>query len=146
MTDRLERRQAIRRLISDAAGGPDAASTKSAAAAVSTWARAAAELAKLIGEGGVSALYARALHLTRETFPWVGRVEGPPTRSDPHFADLKASLERRDPGEAIDASITFLTALTELLATLIGDGLSARILSAAWAAGDSGTNTQETQP
>lgn len=130
-------------MLSEKAGGPGADSSAIADAAIRTWTGAASELAQLIGEGGVRALYTRSLHLTRSTFPWLPAVEEPAQKDAP-FAALRASLERRAPVEAINASTAFLVTFSELLVTLIGEALSTRLLRSAWADGDSGTTTQET--
>lgn len=137
-------RQTIQRLLSEKAGGSGADSSAIADAAVRTWTRAASVLAPLIGEGGMRALYTRSLHLTRSTFPWLATVEEP-AQVDAPFTDLRASLEHREPVEAIDASTALLVTFAELLVTLIGEALSMRLLSSAWADGDPGTTTQETQ-
>ena len=67
----------------------------------------------------------------QETYTWL-----PPADIDTSqaksLADLRASLESRRASEAIDASAAFLDCLTRLLGTMIGEGLTLRLLSSAW--------------
>jgi hypothetical protein len=111
--------------------------------AVRTWDQIARQLVPIIGEGGFRALYARGLHLTRSTYPWLAATQEPEQASTP-FTGLRMSLERREFTEAKDASDALLVTFTELLATFIGPGLTSRILLSV--RGDSGPKTsQETR-
>ena len=133
--------QTIQRLLWEKAGGPDADSSAIAEAADLTCRRAASELAKVIGVGGVSALYSRSLRITESRFPWLTTAGGP-APADAQFPNLKATLARRNPAEAIDASTALLVTFAELLVNLIGEAVSTRLLNAAWASGDPGTTTE----
>jgi len=110
---------------------------------VRAWERVTSQFAPLIGEGGVDALYARSLHLTRSTFPWLA-VPQEPRQTDSPYTDLKLSLERREPNEAREAISALLVTFAELLTALIGETLTTRILSSAWANGGPDENAQET--
>lgn len=113
--------------------GEGATSDAIAEAAISTWKEVAIHLAPIIGEGGVGSLYARSLHLTRASFPWLAdgsalestrRVQ----QSDWPFMDLRTSLAQREPADASSASSALLNTFLELLAALIGEPLTARLL------------------
>ncbi|MBA3507406.1 MAG: hypothetical protein H0T80_16715 [Betaproteobacteria bacterium] len=97
---------------------------------VRAWERVAAQFAPVIGEGGVGALYARSLHLTRSKFPWLAAPEEARQSDSPSNA-LRVSLERRDPSEAKEAISVLLVTFAELLTALIGETLTTRILSSA---------------
>ena len=98
-----------------------------AEAAVRTWDQIARELSPIIGEAGFRALYARALHLTTSIYPWLAATEQQHQSSGP-FTDLRAGLQRCNYTGAVDASNALLVTFTELLATLIGEALTTRIL------------------
>lgn len=133
MTDgSILRQQMIRRILLENAGGPGANARAVADATVCTWMRAAAELALLIGQGGVRALYARSLHLTQAIYPWLSEAEEP-VRTDAPFSDLRVSLEGRESGDALEAGAAFLIVCTDLLSKLIGATLTTRLIDSAWA-------------
>lgn len=116
-----------------------------AAAAAGALDALVSELDPLIGNRGVSALYRRSLQLVRADFPWLCPVDASETTSTPG-ADLRANLDRRSADEAGAASLALLTTLTNLLATLIGEPLTHRILLAAWGTGGSGERPTESKP
>ena len=98
------------------------------------WERLASELISIIGEGGFQSLYARSIHLTKATFPWLV-LSHPSQQTDSRFAALKTSLEGRDFTEACEASINFLITFIDILALLIGEPLTTSILRSAWGDG-----------
>ncbi len=113
--------------------GDGATSEAVAEAAIKTWRGVAVHLAPIIGEGGVGSLYARSLHLTRASFPWLATAQPMPLalrmqQTDWPFMDLRMSLMQRDPADASNASSVLLDTFLELLATLIGEPLTARLL------------------
>lgn len=110
---------------------------------VRAWERVTSQFAPLIGEGGVGVLYARSLHLTRSRFPWLA-VPQEPRRTDSPYTDLKVSLERREPSEAREAISALMVTFADLLTALIGETLTTRILSSAWAHGGPDDTAQET--
>lgn len=125
------RRQLIRRILLKNAGGPGANASAVADATVRTWMRAAAELALLIGQGGVNALYERSLHLTRAIHPWLQAGEQS-AQTDATFSALKVGLEKGEPEDALEAGTAFLVVYTDLLSKLIGETLTMRLVDAAW--------------
>lgn len=113
-------------------------------AAVRGWEQVTSQFVPLIGEGGVGVLYARSLHLTRSKFPWLAaRQERQQT--DSPYTDLRVSLERREPSEAIEACSALLVTFADLLTALIGETLTTRILHSAWATGGPDETAQEIQ-
>jgi hypothetical protein len=70
------------------------------------WERLASELISIIGEGGFQSLYARSIHLTKATFPWLV-LSHPSQQTDSRFAALKTSLDGRDFTEACEAQYHF---------------------------------------
>lgn len=98
---------------------------------ISLWENLASELIAIIGDGGFQSLYARSIHLTRATFPWLTPVH-PAQGSNSQLAGLKKDLEGQDVAQAGEASITLLITFINILAVLIGELLTASILHAAW--------------
>ena len=129
---RLARQQMIGRILARSAGGPVADATSVAEATLRIWSRAAGELAPLIGRGGVRAIFARSLHVTRSSYPWLPELEEP-TQSEGAFADLREILERREAAETLAASTALFVTFTNLLDLLIGEALTTHLMNSAWA-------------
>lgn len=98
---------------------------------IDLWRRLAAELVSIIGEGGFQSLFSRSVQLTSADFPWIAPIHAH-QRLDSEFPDLKSSLTGRDFTEASEASIGLLVTFCDILAVLIGDVLTNRILGSAW--------------
>ena len=103
-----------------------------AEATLDTWHQMATLLAPVIGSKGVDVLFSRSLHLTRAVFPWL------PIAGDHDslalLADLKNHLVDQEARVAAEASCTLLVNFSELLATLIGEALTDRLLAPVWKA------------
>lgn len=131
MTDTGEdaRRLAIRRTLSRSVGtGSDAAAL--ATAFFSLWQQTAGQLEPVIGARGVDVLFGRALHLTARRFPWL-----PPPAHDNSAAPrevLQTCLAGRSAPEASEAGETLLLTFTGLLADMVGEPLTERLLGADW--------------
>jgi hypothetical protein len=123
-------RKAIQRALTLEAGS-DADAKALAAAALRLYETLAGQLSPLIGEAGVRALTARSLHLVQRNFTWLAEVRDPGPSERP-FAQVGLRLERQEPALAREAAAAALATLGGLLATLIGDALTMRILRAAW--------------
>jgi hypothetical protein len=100
-------------------------------AAISMWEQLAKQIISIIGEEGFNSLYARSVVLTQATFPWL-EAGTPSSSPDNRFADLKTNLEAQMPAQANSANKQLLISFTDILATLIGEGLTTRILDSAW--------------
>jgi hypothetical protein len=122
-------RELIRKTLEHHAGkSPDAEAT--AEAALNVWRKMSAQLAPLLGEKGVNVLFRRTLHLTRTSFRWLTIPEGDNAAL---LTKFKADLKGRETADAFEASVSLLTTFIELLATLIGESLTGRLLSMALA-------------
>ncbi|MBK1715504.1 hypothetical protein [Rubrivivax gelatinosus] len=102
-------------------------------------------LVPIIGQRGMVALYKRSLHLSRALYPWL------PQSADASgfavdFAALTGSLENRTPAEVAAAGAQLLTRLRHLLATLIGESLTERLLLPVWPTPISGRSVGDTKP
>jgi hypothetical protein len=91
----------------------------------------AAQLAPLIGDGGVRALTARSLHLVQRDFPWLAAAQEPDPSKGP-LVQLGFDLERQKPAVAAEAAAAAMATLGGLLETLIGEALTMRVVRAAW--------------
>ena len=89
------------------------------------------ELAPIIGQRGVAALYKRSLHLAKARFAWL---------PEPHASALDALdlmplttvLAQRSADEAAAAGARLLQDFDDLLVTLIGPSLTRRLLRSVW--------------
>jgi hypothetical protein len=102
--------------------------------------RFAQQLTPIIGDAGVSAICSRSLHLAQRQFPSLVSV---PAQVDGAFARVQESLQGLEPAVASDAAVAVLTTVSNLLDSLIGEGLTTRLLRGAWP-GSFDVDTQET--
>lgn len=99
-------------------------------AAIGLWGQMATQIISIVGEGGFNSLYARSVFLTQSNFPWL--EERAPPQTEHRFAKLKTSLAGQTPAQASAANSLLLITFTDILATLIGEHLTASILGSAW--------------
>ncbi|MDP3878108.1 MAG: hypothetical protein Q8Q50_14110 [Methylobacter sp.] len=99
-------------------------------AALNLWTQMATQIISIIGESGFDSLYARSAFLTQSTFPWFATAS--PSSSTQRFASLKTSFEQQTPAQASEANHLLLMTFTDILASLIGEPLTTRILRSAW--------------
>jgi hypothetical protein len=86
-------------------------------------------LSALVGTRGFRTLMVRALSLAKIEVPWLSKVEVG-TNGLPILPD---ALEREtDPDEAAKGGLALVTQLLDLLATLIGDALTLRLVQQIW--------------
>jgi hypothetical protein len=123
-TSDVLRKQLIETAMANGTGG--AADT-----AILLWQPLASELIAIIGEGGFNTLYARSIYLTQAAFPWLGAGDGSQVAVF-RLTDLKNSFDGQSDNEANQASQMLLLTFTDILASLIGESLTAGILSSAW--------------
>jgi hypothetical protein len=100
-------------------------------AAVSLWTQMAAQLILIIGAGGFDSLYARSVHLSQSSYPWLA-VGSDLLKDDHCFSALKKSLSDQPPALATEANCLLLLTFTNILALMIGESLTTRILNSAW--------------
>lgn len=123
----------------------DADPTQIAAAVLAIWTEIDDALTPIVGPLGLVALYRRTVHLAAAQHPWLaGRDEGVLTDTDP--AVLKSVLAQRSSAEAAAGGNAFLHTFHELLASLIGPSLTARLLRSVWEPPSSGAAAQDTSP
>ena len=106
------------------------------------WRQMATQLILIIGSGGFDSLYARSVHLGKATYPWLGGGFGP-SETDHRFSALEASLQMQSLPLARDANCLLLITFTDILASMIGERLTTRILDSAWATGAQDTPDKE---
>jgi hypothetical protein len=95
------------------------------------WAQLAPELISIIGEGGFMPLYARSLRLACKQYPWLAQ-EGKAPSGNELFTPLKERLQAQDIAQAHEASLALFNIFLDLMASLIGEELTIRILHSAW--------------
>lgn len=101
-------------------------------------------LGPIVGERGMAALYKRSLHLCRPTHPWLP-VAGAVLESDIELAALTLALAERTSADAAAAGSRLLESFRALLATLIGESLTERLLRPVWATFLSGASAPDTK-
>jgi len=130
--DHSMNREAIRRTLAQHAGpAPDASAV--ADAVLSTWQRMAAQLAPVIGVRGAEVLFRRALHLTGQAFPWLA-ADGAEDAKVELYTAVRDRMAGRELVATTTAGNALLTTFVSLLAGLIGDPLTERLLSPVWTA------------
>ena len=99
--------------------------------AIGLWEQLASQIAAIVGQGGFDSLYARSLFLSQSTFPWLG-ASALSAQTGRGFAELKTSFEGQTPAQACAANSLLLVTFTDILAALVGEQLTTRILRSAW--------------
>jgi hypothetical protein len=105
---------------------------KVADSAIYLWEQMAAKIISIIGESGFNSLYARSVTLTQSTFPWLASREMSFQTDDHRFAELRISFEKQASEQISEANCLILITFTDILASLIGEQLTASILRSAW--------------
>ena len=111
------------------AGGPDIHDVRQPT--ITHWRQIAERLEPVIGAGGVDALFARALHLTSRRFPWLA-TNAALGNSAETLAQLAVRFESQEVSVAAAAGDLLLLTFTGLLANMIGEPLTGRLLGALW--------------
>jgi hypothetical protein len=125
------RREMIRKKLAQSAGKASDANTI-AVATVAQWLQISARLTPVIGSHGLEVLFSRTLYLAGRSYSWLG-VAGDRHLGAPPLDVIRARLGRQQAPVAAAASCEFMFIFTELLATLIGDSLTGRLLDPVWA-------------
>lgn len=97
----------------------------------------------LIGQVGVDALTARALHLAQREYPWLVEAAESERTNEP-FAQVILNLGRQHPAIAIEGTAAVFAAFAGLLVTFIGEPLTTGLLRKAWPNAFSDARTKET--
>jgi len=96
----------------------------------------------LIGQIGVDALMARALHLAQQEYPWLPAAPESDATNEP-FAQVLVSLGRQNPAVATEGAAAVFATFAGLLVTFIGEPLTAGLLRKAWPDAFSDAHTKE---
>lgn len=134
-TSDLLRHQIIKNLMAQPTG-------KVADAAIHAWEQLATQIISIIGEDGFDSLYARSIFLSQSKFPCLAPSPQAP-QADHLFAGLRTSLEGQMPAQASEANSLLLITFTDILASLIGEQLTTRILGLAWGIDISNSSGEE---
>ncbi|WP_277758038.1 hypothetical protein [Pseudomonas sp. A34-9] len=125
--------------------GPNADSARIAQAIVSTLQAMDAALTPIIGQQGVAALYRRSLHLCASRHPRVARL-AERVQVLPDLKALNSELVTESEADVLFFGEVMLITFYELLTTLIGPSLTARLLHNVWKPSLSDTSAQENSP
>jgi hypothetical protein len=109
---------------------PEAAAVAEATA--KTWRLVEAQLAPVIGAHGLDVLFRHALHHATLAYPWLATVVDRGGSASP-LPSLMACLAAQTSAAAAEAAQALLFTFTELLARLVGESLTERLLAAVWA-------------
>jgi len=120
----LSRHELVKRLTARDSG-------KVAETACDLWGPLSVEISSIIGDAGFDSLYARSVFLTQTQYPWLAAGSAAPT-ADQRFAPLQTSLEEQTTALALEANTLLLIIFTDILASMLGEPLTARILNSAW--------------
>ena len=123
-------RQIALKALAQRAGSADGADAAAAAAqrAYDDLARASAPL---IGQVGLDALTGRTLYLLQRKYHWLALTREPGHWTGP-FAQILFSLKQQTPAVGMEAAGAMFATLAGLIATLIGEPLTTRLLEEAW--------------
>ena len=124
------RRQAIARTLAQGVGASPGAGAVTDAI-LGTWQAVARRLAPVIGERGVDVLLRRALHVTSKAYPWLA-VGGDHGNSVALLDSLTKRFQSCEAEGAMAAGNELLVTFTDLLASLIGESLTGRLLAPVW--------------
>lgn len=105
-----------------------AAAAEVAAVATRALASITLRLSPIIGTAGVVALVRRSIHLASLTYPWLSHDGSGET----DMAALGTLLAQHGAADAAEAGTAVLQTFCELLASLIGAALTARLLHSVW--------------
>lgn len=111
------------------AGKPEAAAV--ATAAVAVWRDVSGVMSPIIGQSGFAALFKRSVHLASGVCPDLARAMAQTADVTP-FGALHDVLAQLPTAEAARANGTLLQTFQDVLDTLIGVPLTARLLQPVW--------------
>ena len=112
--------------------GSGASSEEVAASIAATYRDIEGALSPIIGARGVAALCNRSVHVARQSYPWLAGLEaGSQTTMD--LGALTSLITLQTPSDAAAAGGLLLQTFHELLASLIGESLTERLLRSVWA-------------
>ena len=135
-------RQLALKVLAEHSGSAESAEAL-AAAARRAYDRLVQVSTPLIGQVGVDALTARALHLAQVEYSCLVDACESEQTNEP-FAQVIVSLERQNPAVATEGAAAVFATFAELLVTFIGEPLTMGLLRKAWPNAFSDAHTEET--
>ena len=99
--------------------------------AILLWEKMAAQVITVLGEDSFNLLFVRSLLLTQKTFPWLAASPMPPQPVN-RFTALKLSFSAQTAEQINAANCMLPITCTDIIASLIGEGLTTSILRSAW--------------
>jgi len=100
-------------------------------AAINLWKQIATNIISIVGESGFDSLYVRSIFLSSSKFSWLATYN-PKSEIGNQFIELKICFEKQKPEHIKEANKQLLITLTDILASLIGEPLTTKILCMAW--------------
>lgn len=98
---------------------------------IELWEQLAFEIISIIGEEGFISLYKRSEFLAHQNFAWLS-TQSQTDQINQWLLKLQACFESQPSPEAYNANLMLLNIFTDILALLIGEQLTLRILNSAW--------------
>jgi hypothetical protein len=123
----------------------DASAEQVAETVVAVWLEIERALNPVIGHRGVGALYNRSLKLASPAYPWLA-IGPPDVLAAVDLQALKATLAQQAAVEAAAGGGALFHAFHGLLASLVGDSLTERLLRSVWAPSAGASPAQDTLP
>lgn len=114
-------------------------------ATASAWREIEQALRPILGSGGVRGLFQRSLHLAANEHPWLARDNGDDEAGNAEPDALQATLAQGTTAEAQAAASSFLRHFDQLLSSLVGSTLTARLLRPVWTVASGLPNEQDTR-
>ena len=111
-------------------------------ALIALWDLVAVQIILIVGEAGFDSLYARSVSLSQSTLPWLP-TDSTIAQVGHRFANLKVSFQAQPRALAQEANALLLVTFTDILASLMGETLTATILHTAWDSQVQGNDGQE---
>ncbi len=99
--------------------------------AIQLWEQMTVQIISIIGEKGFNSLYARSIFLNHSVYPWLATISLP-AKPGQRFAELKRSFEGQQPEQIKAANSLLMITFTDILASLIGEQLTTRIIQLTW--------------
>lgn len=96
-------------------------------AIVTLWQEVVGRLEPIIGDRGTEVVFSRSLYLTNKEFPWIVLADNK-SNSATQIQLFLESFEGRDSNLLSKASYKLLATFSQLLASLIGEPLTQRLL------------------
>jgi hypothetical protein len=99
---------------------------------VALWREIDAALSPIIGQRGLAALHGRSLDLVAREFAWLRDARDNSVMSEIDFGVVRRMFVLRPPEESHDAALAVFRCFHDLLAGMVGESLTERLLHAIW--------------